>query len=324
MQGECIFGARPIRFRAGPADRGQRLSQCVAGRVDGLSVRAAKEIIDRGRVFVNDRRITRASYEVQPGDRIEAYPFEGRRRVRLREGDLLWEGEALVALNKPPGLLVHGTRGVTEGTVLPQLEGLLKKTGRWRSRKDRLVLVHRLDRDTSGLLLVARDEKSASLLERQFRRKAIEKRYLVLAKGVPATGRFRRVSPVDARRPARGSGESRANRPPPRGETEFEVVQAFSACALLEARPLTGRTHQIRVHLKQLGHPVLGDILYGPEKCAEPLFRAISRQMLHASFLGVDDPAGGGRLELNAPLPEDMRQVLGWLRKGEKVNNGQR
>ena len=246
-----------------------------------------------------------------------AYPFEGRRRVRLREGDILWEGKALVAVNKPPGLLVYGTKGVAGDTVLPQLEELLKRTGRWSPRKDRLVLVHRLDRDTSGLLLVARDEESASLLEKQFRRKTIEKRYLVLAKGRPATGRFRHVSSVEARRPARGSKGTRARRPAaPRGETEFEVLRAFSGCVLLEARPLTGRTHQIRVHLRQLGHAVLGDIVYGPEVCAESLFRAIPRQMLHASFLGVDDPDGGGRLELTAPLPDDMKQVLDWLKRG--------
>jgi RluA family pseudouridine synthase len=323
-----IFGVRAVRFRVDPAVAGLRLSRCVAGRVEGLSVRGAKDLIDRGRVFVNDRRIMRASSQVRTGEWVEVFPAEGPRGVRLREEDILHEGEGLVAVNKPPGLLVYGTRGVTEDTVLPQLERLLRKTGRWRARKDKLVLVHRLDRDTSGLLLVARDERSAAALEKQFRKKTVEKRYLALAEGRPEKKRFSQVSVVRAKRPASGSKGARAKGTSasalrggqgPRGETDFEVVQAFSRCTLLEARPLTGRTHQIRVHLAQRGHPVLGDIVYGPEKCSERLFRTIPRQMLHASSLGIDVPGGGGRLEMTAPLPEDMERVLSRLKhKGQE------
>jgi RluA family pseudouridine synthase len=292
--------------------------------LEGLSVRAAKDLVDRGRVFVNNQRITKASTSVQEGQWIEAYPHDTNRRVRLREEDILWEGKALIAVNKPSGLLVHGTQGVTEETVLPQLEGLLKKAGRWRLRRDKLMLVHRLDRDTSGLLLLARDEKSASALERQFKQKSVEKRYLALARGRPSKERFRQVSEVAAKRPAHGSNEPRDKRMPaaarkgrqgPKGETEFEVLETFSNCSLLVARPLTGRTHQIRIHLAQVGHPVLGDIVYGPEKCGERLLRAIPRQMLHASVLGIENPDGGSRLELTAPLPDDMNQILTWLRR---------
>jgi len=313
MLEEHVFGAPSVRFRVDRPTSGLRLSRCVADHVADLSVRAAKDLIDRGRVFVNNQRITKASASVEEGQWIEVYPHDGSKRVRLHEEDILWEGKALVALNKPPGLLVYGTQGVTEDTVLPQLEGLLKKTGRWRPRRDNLVLVHRLDRDTSGLLLVARDEKSASALERQFKQKIVEKRYLALARGRPAKERFRQISEVTAKRPAHGSKDHRQG---PKGETEFEVLETFAKCTLIEARPLTGRTHQIRVHLAQVGHPVLGDIVYGPEKCADRLLRAIPRQMLHSSFLGFDDPDEGARLELTAPLPDDMNQVLTWLKRG--------
>jgi 23S rRNA pseudouridine1911/1915/1917 synthase len=325
MLEEHVFGAPSVRFRVDRPTSGLRLSRCVANQLADLSVRAAKDLIDRGRVFVNNQRITKASAPVQEGEWIEVYPHDGSKRVRLHEEDILWEGKALVAVNKPPGLLVYGTQGVTEDTVLPQLEGLLKKTGRWRPRRDNPMLVHRLDRDTSGLLLVARDEKSASALERQFKQKIVEKRYLALARGRPAKERFRQISEVTAKRPAHGSKDHRTSKTPataqksshgPKGETEFEVLETFAMCALIEARPLTGRTHQIRVHLAQVGHPVLGDIVYGPEKCAERLFRAIPRQMLHASFLGVDDPDEGARLELTAPLLDDMNQVLTWLKRG--------
>jgi RluA family pseudouridine synthase len=321
MKEERILGIPFVRFRVNPSMSGLRLSRCVADGSKGLSVRAAKDLVDRGRVFVNNMRITKASTPVQNGQWIEVYPERSIRRATLREEDILWAGRALIAVNKPPGLLVYSTRGVTEDTVLPQLEALLKKTGRWKARRDRLMLVHRLDKETSGLLLVARNEKSASALEGQFRRKTIEKRYLALAAGRCATERFRQVSHVRARRPGSGSRQQVEKGAPPRvrkgpkGETEFEVIQAFSASTLLEAKPLTGRTHQIRVHLAQRGHPVLGDMVYGAKEIRDHMFRAIPRHMLHASFLGFQDPEEGKRLELTAPLAEDMREVLGWLRK---------
>ena len=326
MQQQDVFGTSSVRFRVQPPARGLRLSRCVADQLADLSVRAAKDLVDRGRVFVNNRRITRASAPVQEGEWIEVYPHEGSKRARLHEGAILWAGKALVAVNKPPGLLVYGTQGVTQDTVLPQLEGLLKKTGRWRPRQDKLTLVHRLDRDTSGLLLVARDERSASALERQFKQKTVEKRYLTLARGRPVKERFRQVSEVKAKRPPHGSKDHRAGKTPatvrknshgPKGETEFRVLETYAKCALIEARPLTGRTHQIRVHLAQEGHPVLGDRVYGPQKCTERIYRVIPRQMLHASFLRIEDPGEGACLELTAPLPDDMKQVLGWLKQQE-------
>jgi RluA family pseudouridine synthase len=299
----------------------------VAAQLGDLSVRAAKEIIDRGWVFVNNKRVTKASFAVREGAWIEVHLHPRKSRIRLQPDDILWEGSGLIAVNKPPGLLVYGTHGATEETVVPQLEGMLKEMGRWRSGKDSLVLVHRLDRDTSGLLLLARNARAASALEKQFRKQKVEKRYLALVQGRPGTRRFQQASVVRAKRPTSGSNEYgaqktsatvRKRRPEPRGVTEFRVMETFPKCTLIEARPLTGRTHQIRVHLAQLGHPVLGDILYGPEKCSESVFRAIPRQMLHASFLGIEDPDGRGRLELTAPLPEDMKQVLSWLKETEE------
>ena len=326
-------GGRCLRFRLDPSSEPTPLSRVVADRAEGLSVRSAKELIDRGWVFVDDRRIVKGSFSVPPGARVEVFLHPRAKRIELRPEDLLWEGRAVVAVNKPPGLLAYGTHGVTQDTVIPRLERLLKDMGRWRQGRDRLVLVHRLDRDSSGVLLVARSAEAASALEGQFRRQKVEKRYVALVHGRPRKERFRRESAVRAKRPDSPSGSAEG---PPRGErwagswagsaraaavkgrqgptgiTDFEVVRTFpnSDCALIEARPLTGRTHQIRVHLAQLGHPVLGDIVYGPEKCADPLFRAIPRQMLHASFLGVEDPDGAGRLEFAAAMPEDMNQVL--------------
>jgi len=272
-------------------------------------------------------RVRKAGRSERARASIELYLHPRNKRIRLLQEDILWEGEGLIGLNKPPGLLTYGTHGVTEDTVLPQLEGLLKETGQWTPGKDSLQLVHRLDRDTSGVLVVARNERNAPALERQFRKQKVEKRYLVLARGRPRKERFRQVSLVRAKRPTSGLKEPRSQRKSgregkesqePKGVTEFEVLQTFPKCTLLEARPFTGRTHQIRVHLAQLGHPVLGDIVYGPEECAERLFRAIPRQMLHASFIGIDDPDGQGRLHIEAPLSPDMRHVLNCLEQKDE------
>jgi len=330
MEEREILGVRSVRFYVDRSTHGLRLSRCVAKELDGLSVRAAKDVIERGWVFVNNQRITKGSFSVNEGASIEVYLHPHNKRIRLLREDILWEGKSLIALNKAPGLLTYGTRGVTDETIIPKLECLLKEMGEWRPGQDSLMLVHRLDRDTSGVLVVARNERSATMLERQFVRRKVEKRYRVLVRGRPRKERFRQVCEVRAKRPGSGwketlprrkSAKKGKERQGPEGVTEFEVLQTLPKCTLLEARPFTGRTHQIRVHLAQLGHPVLGDIVYGPAKCPERIFRAIPRQMLHASFLGIDDPDGGKRLQMEAPLPPDMRQVLSWL---EQEDKGQR
>lgn len=312
----------PIRrFRADRSSQGMRLSRAIALRVQGLSVRAAKSLVDLGRVFVNGQRTRIASFRLLGTEEIEVHLDRIEETRGLRPGDILREGRSLVAINKPAGLVVYGTRGETEGTVLPELERVLRAAEKWR-QEDCLILVHRLDKDTSGLLLVARRKEAAKDLERQFRQGKVEKRYLALVEGNPKRHKFSQVSAVQAQRPLGevsqegGSGAlSQSNRMARRSETEFLVLEKFSDCALLEARPLTGRTHQIRIHLAQLGHPVLGDILYGKRETKDALLRSIPRQMLHAAFLRFRDPDTGDELELHAPLAEDMRLLLETLRK---------
>ncbi len=314
-----FLGVRLVRFRADASLAGSRLSRCVAEAVGGLSVRAAKDLVDRGRVFVDDERVLKASIAVRPGARVvvclDLDPPTGR--PVLGPEQILWEGPGLVAVNKPPGLAVHGTHGATAETLLPRLERLLGGP---------LALVHRLDRDTSGVILVARDERAARDLEGQFRGRKVLKRYRALVRGIPREGRFRRESTVRAKRPRAGggsrgpAGKGRKGAAPaeasaPRGVTEFALLERFPRhrCALLEARPLTGRTHQVRVHLAQLGHPVLGDALYGPARCEGDFLKAVPRQMLHAEAIGFLEPGTSWWVELHAPLPPDMERVLDWL-----------
>ena len=357
MDDKNASGHTPFTFRVSEDLTGVRLSRALALRIPGLSVRGAKALTDLGRVFVDDRRVLKASGPLKGGERVELHRDRSDTPPLLCREDLVWTGSSLVAVNKPPGLLVYGTRGIAEGTVVPQLERVLRKSGQWETG-DRLLLVHRLDRDTSGLMLVARHAGAARSLEEQFRRHQVEKRYLALVLGSPARENLRVSSPVLARRhpgdleepvpggkaPASraliaraalpGKGRARKSRrgpgsretgtrkaglnlPSPDAVTEFRVLESFAGCSLVEARPAGGRTHQIRVHLAKLGHPVLGDMLYGPQKLDDPVMRAIPRQMLHAASLGFVDPDTGGWLRFEAPTAPDMLRILKELRKGK-------
>ncbi len=312
-----------IRFQVGHDGKGLRVSSAVARNQEGLSVRGAKVLVDRGRVFVDGRRALKASMILKGGERVEFYPDTPLSPPDLCWDHVVWVGQDLIAVNKPPGLLVYGTRGIAEDTVIPRLKRLLQSRGEW-SRKDNLLLVHRLDRDTSGLLLVARNAQAARSAEGQFFRHEVEKRYKVLAQGVPGQKSFRCASVTRVKRTPGSSGDSKKTEPP-RGSgrkqkgkeavTAFRVLESLAGCALLEARPFTGHTHQIRIHLEEAGHPVLGDILYGPGTVRDARFRAVPRQMLHAASLEFADPGTGERVRLRAPVPRDMEQALSRLRK---------
>ncbi|MEW6444087.1 MAG: RluA family pseudouridine synthase [bacterium] len=314
------------RFRAGPSLRDVRLSKAVASGVAGLSVRDAKRLIDFGRVFVEGRRTKTASLRLRGSEQIEVHLDRTEGPEVLGAGHIIWESRLLVAINKPAGLVVYGTHGVTGGTVAPLLERLLRASGRW-APEDRLILVHRLDRDTSGLLLLARTERAATALEGQFRRGRVEKRYLALVDGNPRNDRFVRASDIRAKKPlghsagGRADAEGGAGGAARRAETEFLVLERFRRCALVQARPLTGRTHQIRIHLAEIGHPVLGDILYGKEDASYALLRDVPRQMLHAATVRFKDPETGEQRLLEAPLPPDMQEVLARLRRENKIND---
>jgi len=308
MAGQNAPAVPVFRFRVHGALAGMRLSRAVALEVSGLSVRGAKRLADLGRVFVQNRRELISSAALHEGVVIEVHFDRTLSPPCLRWQDVLWVGTGAVAIDKPAGLPVYGTHGALEGTVIPQLAAFMRAQGCWQ-KKDSLTLVHRIDRDTSGLLLVARNPQAARSLEEQFLRREIHKKYVALVHGKPSQREFQLVSAVQARTHPGGKKPLREAR------TGLLVLETYTHCSLVEARPETGRTHQIRIQLSQLGHPVLGDILYGPQTLTKPLFRAVPRQMLHASSLDFQDPDTGRRVELSAPLPGDMVRMLAGLKQ---------
>jgi 23S rRNA pseudouridine1911/1915/1917 synthase len=221
---------------------------------------------------------------------------------------IAWQDEHLLVVDKPAGLVVHPARGHREGT----LSQLLKDTvgGVAGGDPDRPGIVHRLDRDTSGLLVVARSEEAHRLLQDALRKRLIEREYLALVEGLPPARTGTIEAPIGRHprirtRMAVGGTASREAR------THFTLERSLPGVSLLRLRLDTGRTHQIRVHLQAIGHPVCGDPEYGTAGML-----GLTRQFLHATRLVFPHPITGEPIEVNSPLPEDLREALGRAEAG--------
>jgi 23S rRNA pseudouridine1911/1915/1917 synthase len=306
---------RPVEILAETS--GGRLDKYLADRVAELSRSAVQRLIERGQVTVNGELI-RASYKVQAGDMVVVHlPSEEPRQLAAEAIPLvvIYEDEFLLAVDKPAGMVVHPAPGHPGGTLV---NALLAHCPELASSGDgRPGIVHRLDRDTSGLILAAKSEKIRRGLQRQFKERQVRKAYLALLDGHlrPAWGRIEAPIGRDPRHRQRmavmpGGREA---------ITEYHVLDQFShqtgpaagEYTLVEAEPMTGRTHQIRVHLASIGHAVVGDAVYGRRRA----HLRVSRQFLHARRLRFRHPATGRRMELEAPLPEDLAVILELLRR---------
>lgn len=270
-----------------------------------------QELIREGRVLVDGER-SKPSAAVEPGVRVQA-------RVPAREPDelapesipltVVYEDGDLVVVDKPAGMVVHPGPGHRTGTLLNALlaryPDLLSKTS------GRPGIVHRLDKGTSGLIIVARRRAAKDHLQAQFKRREVGKVYLSLVEGrlQPRRGLIDAPLGRDPRRRTRMS-VTPGGRP---AQTEYQVLEELEAFTYLEARPRTGRTHQVRVHLAFTGHPVAGDRLYGRRNRA----LGLDRPFLHAHRLVFRRPSDDGRVEVESPLPEDLGAILRVLRTEE-------
>ncbi len=294
-----------------------RLDRWLARRLRRVSRARAQELIREGRVLARGRRV-RAAMPVRAGETVTVL-FERRPdpEPERRGLTVLYEDDRLLAVDKPPGLLSHPTDKTVKASVVwllaRQFPGLRPR------------LAHRLDRETSGVLLISKDAAAAKAAAEAFTERRVRKEYLAIARGAPSFSR-RRVSAAIAG----AGGEIRVRRAvTPSGEsavTELEVLSRAPAAAVLRAVPMTGRLHQIRVHLAWLGHPVLGDKLYtgageaylkawaGSLGAGDWTALGAPRQMLHAAALELPHPGGGRRLRIESPLPADFREALRGLR----------
>jgi 23S rRNA pseudouridine1911/1915/1917 synthase len=292
-------------------------AEATPGRLDAVLASLAgmpradvQRAIERGAVRV-DGVVRPKSFKLAGGERIEAdlavdlslEPEPGGVPVR-------YEDDHLAVVAKPAGVVTHPTRTRRQGTLVNRLLGMAMELSSMGG-DDRPGIVHRLDAGTSGLMIVAKTDRAHEALVRMLAAREVSRSYLALVRGSPAHDAFAVEAPLTRTR-ARvavraGTGVEAA--------TDFEVRERFADSALLVARPRTGRTHQIRVHLQSIGHPVAGDRAYGGSgELAKRL--GLERPFLHAWRLGFDHPVTGARVELEEPLPEDLAEALERARGG--------
>jgi len=316
----------PIELVVQASESGWRLDAFLAFYLGDYSRTHLRRVIMAGAVEV-DSAGCKPSYRLNPGQRVRLVlpeiPREGPRPEDIPL-DVLYEDEEIAVVNKPPGMVVHPARGHWSGTLAGALQhrfgGQLSTTG----GPTRPGIVHRLDRDTSGLILVAKNDQAHARLAAQFEDRLVEKEYFALVVGVPARDRDVIDEPIGPHPQHREKMAIRRNDPDARrAETFYEVIERFDGYAALRALPRTGRTHQIRVHLDHVGCPVLCDRLYGGRaEITRGQLRGdgedhevlLSRQALHARRLRVAHPVTGETLEFEAPLPPDIALVLDVLR----------
>jgi 23S rRNA pseudouridine1911/1915/1917 synthase len=298
------------------ANRADRLDKLIAALVPTLSRSAAQRLIAQGSVRV-EGCVRDADFRVQAGQTISVVlppPSPKQPQAEPIALDILYEDASVIVINKPAGMVVHPAPGNPSRTVVnavlayaPEVAGV--------GDAQRPGIVHRLDKETSGLMLIARHADALSALQAQFKARTIRKTYLALCVGCLALNQGIIDQPIGRHPTKRQQMAVLASGRP--AVTRYLVKERLSApdgsrYTLVRAHPLTGRTHQLRVHFAALGHPIVGDALYGSRR--DPLTRVLKpRQMLHASELTFVSPATGQEVKVHAPLPDDMRNVLATL-----------
>ncbi|MGD1996717.1 MAG: RluA family pseudouridine synthase [Anaerolineae bacterium] len=289
---------------------GERLDRVLADRLQDMSRTQVQNLIKSEAVTVNTRS-AKPAYRVEPGDCIAVILPEEEEEIVLPELiplDILYEDECLLAVNKPAGMVVHPAPGHERGTLVNALLAYCPQVAQVGKELKRAGIVHRLDKETSGVLLVAKTPKAHAMLQRQFKRRRVHKTYLALVEGEVQPPEGIVEAPVGRdRRDRKRMAVTRSGRP---AVSRYRVVERFGDHTLLEVHPRTGRTHQVRVHLAWLGYPLVGDRVYGHRR--QPLLP--DRHFLHANELRFIHPTTERELTLSAPLPPELTAVLERLR----------
>lgn len=271
-----------------------------------------QKLIRQGLITVNSRK-EKPGCRVKGGDRIDMDVPEQPESSLVPEDipvDVLWEDEHIIIVNKPPHMVIYPAAGNRSGTLMNALVSRCKKLSSVGAPL-RPGVVHRLDKDTSGLLVIAKDDMAHHELARQFKDREIEKHYLALLYGSLKADQGE-ISAAIGRSVSDRKKMSTITKAGKEAITRFKVMERYKTATLADIRIITGRTHQIRVHFASLGHTVLGDKIYGKKTSLRlgPLTLNFSRQMLHAHSLKFKHPATGEIVEFIAPMPEDMKEAI--------------
>lgn len=307
-------------------EQGQRVDNYLLRVCKGVPKSHLYRILRSGEVRVNSRRID-ASYRLQSGDVLRLPPIRIAQKVDVAAADsagmqraelpVIHEDDALLVIDKPAGIAVHGGSGVSFGVI----EALRQQ----RPAAKFLELAHRLDRETSGILLVGKKRAALNRLHDMFRESDVDKRYLVLVKGRWMDPLRHVRLPLYKYESEGGERRVRVSEDGKPSHTIFRLVARWQGASLLEAQLKTGRTHQIRVHLSHLGYPILGDDKYGDFPLNKAMQKdGLKRMFLHAWRMSFPHPVNGEALVLEAPLPPALRTYLDRLSAREKQDYGEK
>ena len=299
-------------FQVDAAGSGMRIDLFLTGQMEGQSRSYVQKLLKQDHVRVNGLAVP-GSYRVRPGDTISLMlpdPVEPAACARPIELDILYEDEDVILINKPKGMVVHPAAGHEEDTLV---NGLMYHCQGQLSGINGVLrpgIVHRIDKDTTGVLVACKNDQAHASLAGQLKEHTITRRYLAVVHGCLREDEGTVDAPVgrNERDRVRMAVNERHGK---RAVTHYRVRERFRDFTWIECRLETGRTHQIRVHMSYMGHPLLGDTLYGP---AKPPY-ALEGQTLHAAVLGFIHPATGEYMEFEAPLPDYFAQLLEKLRR---------
>lgn len=316
--------AETLTFTVDEADAGARLDAYLAARVAHVSRTRLKQLIDDGEVLVGSRA-AKPSHKLKAGETIELETPAPLASNFLPEDiplDIIYEDDSVIVVNKPAGLVVHPAAGVPAGTLANALAFRLQNA---EAQFPRVGIVHRLDRDTSGLVVVAKTAEAHESLMEQFRAREVFKSYVALVHGATREDKGRIEEPIG--RDARHRTRMAVVRGGRHALSLWRVRQRFTRFTRLDVEIKTGRTHQIRVHLAWIKHPVVGDKVYGAGRDNQIIADArvrtavakLDRQFLHAERLGFRHPQTGEYVKFRAPLPPELSAVLDALEESLSV-----
>jgi 23S rRNA pseudouridine1911/1915/1917 synthase len=309
-----------LDFESTPDDSGKRLDKFLADRLPDISRSRIQKNIDEGRCFVNGKTL-KSSARLEGTETIQLCLIKEIHNLPEAESiplKIVYEDSDLAVIDKPAGMVVHHGAGVRSGTLVNALLHHFQQLPD-QGGADRPGIVHRLDKETSGLIIIARNEFSHLTLSRLFQERAIQKKYLALVHGRLELDSDEIIAPISRDRRQRVKMTTR-NLKGREAITSYEVMERFSHFTLLRVTIKTGRTHQIRVHLSSIHHPVVGDTLYGaPGRFLLPGSRQVvptlSRNFLHAAQLKFSHPRTGEPLVFKSKLPEELQEFLEKIRK---------
>lgn len=293
-------------------DAGRRLDVWLTGTLGEFSRSFVERLIEQGHVTVG-RKTVKAGYKLKEGDTVQvAIPAPEPLEVTAEDIplDIIHEDEDIIVINKPRGMVVHPAAGNYSGTLV---NALLKHCGGSLSDINGVIrpgIVHRIDKDTSGVLVIAKNNNAHAILSEKLREHDIDRIYIAVAEGIVSADRGKVDAPV-GRNPTDRKKMAVNLKNGRRAVTHFRVVERFKSATLLELRLETGRTHQIRVHLAYIGHPLVGDTVYGRKKQKYGL----EGQALHAAVLGFEHPRTGEYVEFTAEPPKEFKELVERLRQ---------